>query len=245
MKNRLKWVDKLPIRAFFRERQGNWSNRKIPINLHIFFSVAFLLLTAQQGRGPGCPVISVSQLDLASISSTRTFKASVTNGDPSVIPKFNWTVLDGKITSGQGTAEVSVEVEEGNSFTVTVEVTGYQANCQTAASYTLIIERPPPSRKFDDYLDLKFSEERLRLDRFARQLYNEPGSQGYIIVYDAKDTRKPAARQRGERAKNYLVKERGLPETRIVVVNGGHRDKRTVELFIVPLGAYPPTATPK
>ena len=54
-----------------------------------------------------------------------------------------------------------------------------------------------------------------------------------------------AARQRGERAKNYLVKERGLPETRIVVVNGGHRDKRTVELFIVPLGAYPPTATPK
>jgi hypothetical protein len=120
---------------------------------------------------------------------------------------------------------------------------GYAANCQNKASYTSIVERVM-SRKVDEYRDLKFSEERLRLDQFAVALHNEPGSKGYIIIYDATDLRKSSARERGERAKKYLIKERGIPQTRIVAVNGGHRDKRSVELFITPLGALPPTATP-
>jgi hypothetical protein len=221
------------------------------MKLHFIFSVALILLAysfqnalAQESRGRDCPVISVSQLDAAPTGPTQIFKVNVQGGDPSVTPKFNWKVADGKILSGQGTTEVSVEVDRNYSFSVLVEVTGYAADCPNKAGYSLIIDRPP-SRKFDDYGDLKFSEERLRLDHFAVALDNEPGSQAYIIVYDDTNTRKPAARQRGERAKNYLVKERGLPKTRIVVVNGGHRDKRSVELFIVPLGALPPTATPK
>jgi len=213
------------------------------MKLHIFFGVALFLLTAQESRGPGCPVISISQLDPASTDQTRIYKAYVQNGDASVTPKFNWTVWGGKITNGQGTAEISVEADGDKSITVTVEVTGYAANCQKNASYTSIVHRLP-SRKFDEYRDLKFNEEKLRLDQFAIQLHNEPGSKGYIIVYDAKDVRKSSARERGERAKKYLIKERGLPEARIVVVNGGHREKRTVELFITGLGALPPTATP-
>ena len=51
-------------------------------------------------------------------------------------------------------------------------------------------------------------------------------------------------RERGERAKKYLIKERGIPESRIVIVNGGHRDARAIELFITPAGGLPPTATP-
>ncbi|HYV83385.1 MAG TPA: hypothetical protein VE931_07720 [Pyrinomonadaceae bacterium] len=187
----------------------------------------------------------MSQLDGARSGPTQVFKVYVQGGDRSVIPKYNWTISRGKILSGQGTAEVSVDFGAIDSFAVTAEVLGYAAGCRNTASYALIIERPVPARKFDDYRDLKFSEERLRLDQFALALHNEPGAYGYIIVYDARDTRKPAARQRGERAKNYLVKERGLQEGRIVVVNGGHRDQRSVELFIVPAGASPPTVTPK
>jgi hypothetical protein len=219
------------------------------MKLQLCFSVAILLAysyqaaLAQERRGPGCPLISVSQLEPASTGQTHIYKASIQNGDPSVTPKFNWTVLDRKITSGQGTSEVSVAVEGNNSFTVSVEVTGYAANCQNKASYSLIVYRVP-SRKFDDYRNLKFSEERLRLDQFAIALHNEPGSKGYIVVYDATDKRKPAARERGERAKNYLVKERGFPKARIVVVNGGRRYKRSVELFITPAGAVPPTVIP-
>lgn len=219
------------------------------MKLLMFFSIALILAysyqsaSAQGSRGPGCPVISVSQLDLASRGSTHTYKAYVQNGDPSVTPKFKWTVSDGKITRGQGTAEVSVEVAGNDSSTVTVEVTGYEANCQNAASYALLVHRPTP-RKFDEYLDLKFSEERRRLDQFAIQLHNEPGATGYILIYDAADTRKPVAQERGKRAKNYLVKECGLSDERIEFVNGGLRDKLSVELFITPAGALPPTNSP-
>jgi|ERR1044072_2796915 hypothetical protein len=75
----------------------------------IFLTVALFLLTAQESRGPGCPVISVSQVDSASTDQTSIYKAYVQGGDALVTPKFNWTVWDGKITSGQGAAEVSVE----------------------------------------------------------------------------------------------------------------------------------------
>ena len=209
---------------------------------NILLTIALFLLATQESRGPGCPVISVSQLDLASTGQTRRYKAYVQGGDTIVTPKFNWTVWEGKITSGQGTSEVSVETE-GNSITVTVDVMGYASNCQNKASYTSIDERIL-SRKFDEYRDLKFSEERLRLDRFAAALHNEPGSKGYIIIYDATGTRKSSVRERGERAKKYLIKERGIPATRIVIVNGGPRDQRSVELFITRMGALPPTATP-
>ena len=211
---------------------------------NILLAVALFLLATQQNRGPGCPVISVSQVEPASTGQTRIYKVYVQNGDPLVTPKFNWTVWEGKITSGQGTSEVSVETDGNNSFTVTVEVMGYAANCQNKASYSSIVERTL-SRKVDEYRDLKLSEERLRLDQFAVVIHNEPGSKGYIIIYEATDTRKSSVRERGERAKKYLIKERGIPQTRIVIVKGGHRDTRAVELFITPAGALPPTATPK
>jgi len=219
------------------------------MKLYIFFALALILAYAYQrplapeSGGQSCPVISVSQLESVSPGPMLAYKATVQSGNPLVTPTFKWTVLGGKIRGGQGTSEVSVDSEGNNSMTVTVEVIGYATNCPNKASYSSIVERAI-SVKFDEYRELKFSQERLRLDQFATVLKKEPGSKGYIIVYDATDTRKPAARERGERAKNYLVKERGLRETQIVVVNGGRRDKRWVELFLTPAGALPPTATP-
>jgi hypothetical protein len=219
------------------------------MKLHIFFSVALILAysyesaLAQENRGRGCPIINVSRPELASTGPTLTYKANIQSGDPMVTPTFKWTVSVGKITGGQGTSEVSVDSEGNNSITVTVEVIGYAANCPNKAAYSWIADRVM-SRKFDEYRDIKFSEERLRLDQFAIELLKEPNSKGYIIVYDAMDRRKTVAREHAERAKNYLTKERGLQETQIVVMNGGCRDTRSVELFITPAGAMPPTATP-
>jgi hypothetical protein len=194
------------------------------MKLHMLFSLALILAAysyqnalAQESRGRGCPVIYVSQIDAASTGPTLIYRANIQGGDSLVTPKFKWTVSTGKITRGQDTSEVLVDAERINSITVIVEVIGYPANCKNKASYTSISE-PVVSRKFDEYHDLKFNEERLRLDQFAVALHNEPGSKGYIIVYDATATRKPSARERGERAKKYLIEERGLPEARIVVV---------------------------
>ena len=216
---------------------------------YIFFGLFLILSYAVQGPlaqergGQGCPVISISPSESGSTDRTLAYKATIQNGNPLVTPTFVWTVLGGKIVGGQGTSEVSVHSDGNNSITLTVEVIGYASDCPNKAAYSWVADRVM-SRKFDEYSDLKFSAERLRLDQFAWELNKVPGAKGYIIVYDATDARKPVARERGERAKNYLIKERGLAEAQIVVVNGGHRVKTCVELFIAPAGALPPTATP-
>ncbi|HKS26188.1 MAG TPA: hypothetical protein VJS44_00140 [Pyrinomonadaceae bacterium] len=220
------------------------------MKLHIFFTVALILLAcshqaapAQEGRTSRCPVINVAAPELNSTGRTLIYRANIQGGDSSVTPTFNWTVSVGKITGGQGTAEVSVDAEGSNSLTVTVEVIGYSASCPNKASYGWVVDRPAP-RKYDEYGNLKFNEERLRLDQFATELRKEPGAKGYILVYDRTDILRSQAYERGEKARNYLVKEYGFQEAQVVLVNGGYREKRSVELFITPAGAMPPTHAP-
>jgi hypothetical protein len=40
------------------------------------------------------------------------------------------------------------------------------------------------------------------------------------------------------------MSKHGMESGRIVIVDGGYREGATVELFIVPAGATPPTPTP-
>ncbi len=220
------------------------------MKLYIFFGVALILWAyahegalTQESGGRDCPVINVSRSESVSTGGTLTYKANIQGGDPLVSPTFIWTVSAGKITGGQGTSEVSINAEGNNSITVTVDVNGYAANCPSKAAYSWVADRVM-SRKFDEYGTLKVTEEQLRLDQFATELQKEPNSKGYIIVYDRTDTRKTQARSRGARIRKYLVKERGLQEAQIVVVNGGLREKYSVELFITPAGALPPTTSP-
>lgn len=216
---------------------------------YIFFALALILAymfqapLVQERGGQGCPVISITPSESVSTGSKLAYKANVQSGNSLVTPTFVWTVLGGKIVAGQGTSEVSVDSDGTNSISVTVEVIGYPSECPNKAAYSWVADRVM-SRKFDEYSELKFSQERLRLDQFAWELNNKRGSRGYIIVYDAVDARKPLAQERGARAKNYLVKERSLDAAQIVVINGGRRVKTCIELFIAPAGALPPTATP-
>jgi hypothetical protein len=46
------------------------------------------------------------------------------------------------------------------------------------------------------------------------------------------------------RAREYLVTQRGIDASRLVVVNGGFREDDSVELWVVPSGASAPQATP-
>ena len=98
---------------------------------------------------------------------------------------------------------------------------------------------PQPPRKFDEYGNIRFNDEKARLDNYAIQLQNEPGSTGTIIVYGSCEGE---AQQRGDRAKDYLVNTRGIEAGRITVVDGGCRSDLTVQLWIVPAGSTPPAA---
>ena len=200
---------------------------------------------AQEQRASACPTVTVSCPDGPNGDKTVTFTAAVKGGDPSVTPTYKWIVSGGKISAGQGTHEIVVEVEGKDSLTATVEVGGYPSPCQTASSCTTIGGPPVRvSRKLDEYGDIKPNEEKERLGSFAQELRNDPTAQGYLIVYAGRRARRGETPERGERAKNYLVGGWGLDPARILVIDGGHREKRAVELFVVPTGASPPPATP-
>ena len=191
-----------------------------------------------------CPNISVSCPNDVEQGSPITFTASVNSSDSSVSPTYNWSVSAGTISSGQGTSSITVDTAGlgGQSVTATVDVGGFAPECSRSNSCTTSV-RPTvkvEARKFDEYGDIKFNDEKARLDPYAVQLQNEPGAQGVILAYGSCEGQ---AQTRADRAKNYLVNTRGIEAGRITTIDGGCRADLTVELWIVPPGATAPAAS--
>jgi hypothetical protein len=192
------------------------------------------------GCVPPCPTISVSCPSDVDQGSPITFTASV-SGDMNVT--YNWSVSAGTISSGQGTSSITVNTDTigGQSVTATVELGGLDPSCSRTASCTTSVRQPnPPAVKFDEYGNIKFNDEKARLDNYAIQLQNQPGSQGYILAYGSCAGE---AEARAQRAKDYLVNTRGIDAGRLVTVDGGCRSDLAVELWLVPTGATPPAAS--
>ena len=101
------------------------------------------------------------------------------------------------------------------------------------------------ARKFDEYSNLPFSDEKARLDNFGIYLQKgEPTFTGYVIVYAGPGARSGTAKAQAKRAKDYLVKVRGIKATRIVTIDGGCRNTSEVELYALPTSISPPTPKP-
>jgi hypothetical protein len=187
-----------------------------------------------------CPAISVSCPSTVEQGSSITFTASV-SGDANVT--YNWSVSAGSISGGQGTSSITVDTSGlgGQTVTATVELGGLDPSCSRTASCSTGIGVPPAvCRKFDEYSDLTFNDEKARLDNLAIQLQQEPGAQAYYVIFGSCDTEGAA---RSQRAVDYLVNNRGIDRGRITVVDGGCRETLTVELWICPTGAGAPAAT--
>jgi hypothetical protein len=189
---------------------------------------------------PPCPQISVSCPDSVELNAPITFTASVTGGGDGFTPTYNWSVSAGTISSGQGTSTITVDTSGlgGQTVTATVSIGGADPSCSNTASCTTSVKPPPPEpRRFDEYGNIRFNDEKARLDNFAIQLQNEPGSTATIIAYG---TCAGEGQTRGDRAKDYLVNTRGIEAGRITVVDGGCRADLTVQLWVVPQGANQP-----
>jgi hypothetical protein len=193
---------------------------------------------------PPCPSVSVSCPSDVKVGSPITFNASVTGGPAGLAPTYNWSVSAGTISSGQGTSSITVDTAGigGQTVTATVELGGVAPECSRTASCStsVTVEVAINPTKFDEYGDIRFNDEKARLDNYAIQLQNQAGSQGYIIAYG---TCEGQGQARADRAKNYLVNTRGIEATRITTIDGGCRADLAVELWIVPTGANPPAAT--
>lgn len=167
-----------------------------------------------------------------------TFTANIAGGPGN--QTYNWTVSAGTISSGQGTSSITVDTTNlgGQSVTATVELGGLDPSCNRTASCTAQVVSPPVIRKFDEYGNIRFNDEKARLDNFAVQLQNEPSATGYIIGYGSCDAE---GMTRANRAKDYLVNTRGIDASRIQIVDGGCLPELQVQLWIQPQGAPTPT----
>jgi Bacterial Ig domain len=191
---------------------------------------------------PPCPTVSVSCASTADPGTAIKFTASVSGGEGLSLT-YNWSVSTGTITGGQGTNEITVDTTGlgGQVVTATVSLGGVDPSCTgtTASCSTSITAPPPPPTKFDEYGDIRFNDEKARLDNFAIQLQNTPGSTATIIAYGSCAGQ---AQTRADRAKDYLVNTRGIDAGRITTIDGGCRSDLAVQLWIVPTGATAPAA---
>ena len=210
-----------------------------------------------------CPFVSVRSLPyVPKPSSPLEFKAIVESYDKKIQPTFEWKVSQGQIVSGQGTDTIAVEVPDGASGDVIarVDVGGYSLECPITTTTAISKTTFGVSHfKFDEYGDICSGDEKARLDNLAIELQNNLEFQVYVIFYGGRcysscgydyprhrprRPRKGEAEARAARIKPYLVNTRGLDPERIFVINGGHRESWTAELWLVPKGAKPPVPTP-
>jgi hypothetical protein len=184
-----------------------------------------------------CPPVNASGQSTAKDGDQIKFDATV-GGSGSYT--YNWSVSAGKITGGQGSVEITVDTTGtgGQTITATVEIGGLDPSCGRTASASTAIAPILLCHKFDEYGNIRFNDEKARLDNFAIQLQNEPTSQGYIVAYGACDDE---GQKRADRAKAYLVNTRSIDASRITVINGGCMPELKVELWLCPSGATAPT----
>ncbi len=184
-----------------------------------------------------CPTLDVTCPSDVEEGGSVTFTASVNGGTPAVSPTYNWTVSAGTITAGQGTSSITVSTANagGQTVTATVELGGVDPSCgRTKSCSTPVRPKPSLPHKFDEYGNIRFNDEKARLDNFAIQLQNEPSARGAIVGYGSCDAE---GMTRANRAKDYLVNTRGIDAGRIDVIDGGCLPDLLVQLWIVPQGA--------
>ena len=190
---------------------------------------------------PLCPSVSVTSPESVAEGHPITFVASVSGEFPGIT--YNWSVSNGMITGGNRTPSVTVDsrgVGE-NTITATVSLGGGPPTCSDSNGSSTTAVHVQGSAKnpirFAVFDATNFNDEQARLDNFAVELLNNPASKGAIIAYGNCEGE---GRDHAAATKDYLVSRRGLESARIVSIDGGCREQRGVELWLVPRGAALP-----
>jgi len=201
----------------------------------ILLTVNGILSASTNNVGTSCPQLSVICARKECYRSPFYFKAQMSDGERNQKVSYQWTVTSGRIVEGQGTSSIKAIANNSHSITATVEVQGLPAECgQAIASMSVFTEPAPPVQQIDEFGSLPLEKIKLRLDRLAYQLRNQPGALGYII-----SSGKWAL---SGSAQNYLSREHNLESGRIVYVQRKAKRPLKIKLYVVPAGANPPGA---
>ena len=201
-----------------------------------------------------CPFpVNVSAAQQVTEGEIITYTADVTyTGTAPVRYRWNVTPSSARIISGLGTATINVDSTGlgGQRITATLIADDGSADpacmqtVQAVSSITAREKKVIVAREFDECNNCTFDDQKARLDNLAVELQNDPSTRGYIMAYGGRMSPLGQVEKLMSRARDYLVTQRGIDASRLVVVNGGFREADSVELWIVPSGASAPQPTP-
>lgn len=206
-------------------------------------TVSLLLTLASAAQGQTtvtCGIVDIEGPAEVEPGTPVIFKVRVPSLLHTSKPEFQWKVSAGTIVTGQGTNEITVDTVGlgGLDLIATVELSGAPLGCNASASRTT---RVKPAvfvcgRPFDEYGDVRFEDEKARLDNFAIQLTAHAPTIGYILLSAGRETYEGETRERLDRARSYLVGVRDIDPNRLVTVDCGFSADLTFRLYLFPLG---------
>ena len=91
-----------------------------------------------------------------------------------------------------------------------------------------VVETSP---MFDAYSAISAADEKVRLNNYAIQITSLTG-RGVFVVYGDTAAARRSYHERAERARAYLVKERGLEAERLLIVDAGYNSSSRIDLQI-------------
>jgi hypothetical protein len=194
-----------------------------------------------------CPSVTVlGNVWVRSRKQPVTFRTNLSAWQVYSFPNvvYNWTVSSGKILSGQGTNTIRVDVSQSaeNRISARVEIFGLSGECDKEATTTTVVEVAP--YKFYDFGKINFGDLKARLDHVALYLQNDPELRLHIITYGGRNGRRGEAKMWSAWMKDFLIQTRGIEAVRIITIDGGFREERSGELWLVPPDVTAPEATP-
>ncbi len=195
-----------------------------------------------------CPYmydVSVPPVVFSNSNSPLTFSTSIINYTKNK-PIFNWSLSAARIISGQGTSSITVErpISGYQPISATVELSGFSSECnlekKSATSPEKLSSLP---LKIDEYEKLSCDSESLTVHYLGSVLYLEPKAQAYVIIYGGKNGTHNEVKATIARVNSHVRFLRISPKD-ISIIDGGFREKLSIELWLYEKGGNPPIPTP-
>ena len=201
-----------------------------------------------------CPFpVNVSAPQSVNEGEIITYTADVTyTGTPGLTYKWTVSPAAARIVSGAGTPTITIDSTGlgGQRIIATLSVDNgsgdamCQQTVQAASIIAAEVKKSIVAREFDECNGCSLDDQKARLDNLAVELQNDLSARAYIIAYGGRTSPIGQVDRLMSRSREYLITQRGIDASRLVVVNGGFREVDSVELWVVPSGAEPPRATP-